>query len=902
MKKIIFTVLITVLLYPNSYSQDIVAIENELHLIWNNLKNGYEKDINDKLSAGNTEILYDLGYETINLLIYTHNEQNYTLMNDLIGVYLKTFTHLGKKDTNKILSCEYQFSRNRPMWLHQENEHLLNSSNFLQIISRAILYASQIPDTERKHYINIVELLKEKNLNIVIDHYDRWLNIPNTFSGEEWACDSPPYGCYSAIDLFDKIKTNNWDSRKSYCKAIRGHLMSMVGGVSDILASNISISEEIKNSLVQFIDKGSQSIESRLSYTNNGGLVMDSGYWKEHLDYQYAYNESEDPCGLIESGTDNKITIDLSHARKWVHTFESLYRNKNCYNKNLSNQDFPDLNIMESLSNQFANNIFNGDHNFPLFSNYFNGANGWHRYNRIYRKDTTGTKLPGDGYAPYFYSMSAMEGGFSFWSLYNSKIELIRESLYRMVEKYDDNNITIKEHVDQYYGSHYINCNTLDKRQLDLYNPSKSKNLLQFYPTFFPSTNKEVKSLTDVGNHNYLYLNSEQNLIKYNNCVDTFNKISSGWSNYTRFLVGNWTNNGTDDLIAYHEPTKELHLYKYKADGSGFYANYEVVSTGWSNYTEFLVGNWTKGKNTDDLIAYHQPTKQLHLYKYNPNENRFYANYKIVGTGWSNYTKYIIGNWTLKETDDLIAYHEPTKQLHLYKYNPDNSSFYANHSVVSTGWSNYTKFLVGNWTNSNSDDLIAYHEPSKKLHLYKFNMTNDSFYSAIKTVKTNIDLNTVQDFYVNDLNYNGQSDLFTIDSNNQVQLLVKDGDINMNTKLIGKIPDFEKLINGKWENKSNPMKSSNVHYKAVLKYDAKAEKDFKIYPNPMSKQLYFQSLDGFYTIEIYNMLGKKIHTIHSDNKIYNYLWEAPINKYKGIYFYQIKDKVKVLKSGKIIKK
>ncbi|WP_281991615.1 T9SS type A sorting domain-containing protein [Aquimarina aggregata] len=718
--------------------------------------------------------------------------------------------------------------------------------------------------------------------------------------GSVWSCEPKSQdNCYTVFQYVQKIKgdvpfkVNN--GRPSYCYVMRDDILPILSGVSDLLASNISISAATKDSFLNYINLLTDLIKERSKTTVNNGYMLDEGSWKDH-ESSTVETITDVICEPVYS-VDNTISLDLSHTRKWVHLFEGLYRNKNCYG-----QTFPDLAIMEQFSNQFAYNIFNGNYEYPLFSNYFSGANRWHRYNYKHKQDPD--NYPGkDGYAPYFYSMSAMEGGYTFLSTYNSNINSIRTSLYNMVQEYNyGNDSGTKDLVDKYYGSWYSSCNVLSKGQLNFYNPATSKNLLQFYPTFFPNTNKEVEPLTDVGNRNFLYINDQQNIIKYNNCINTFNKVSSGWNNYTRFLVGNWSNNGTDDLIAYHEPTKELHLYKYKPDGSGFYANYIVVGAGWSNYTEFLVGNWTKNKDTDDLIAYHEPTKQLHLYKYNPNENRFYAGYSIVSKGWSNYTEFLVGNWTLKDTDDLIAYHEPTKQLHLYKYNPDTNRFYSGYSVVSAGWSNYTKFMVGNWTDSNSDDLIAYHEPLKKLHLYKFKMTNDSFYSEIKTVKTDIDLNTIQDFYVNDINNNGMNDLLTIDSNNQLQLLVKDGNINMDTKLIGKIPDYGKLINGKWENKSNQIKSINISIRNRYNDNLKIENDFKVYPNPMSKQLYFESLEGFDSIEIYNIIGEKIHSAKWNYKIFNYQWKTPINTSKGIYFYQIKNKGKVMKSGKIIKK
>ncbi|WP_281991612.1 hypothetical protein [Aquimarina aggregata] len=151
MKKIIFTALITVLLYTNSNSQDIVTIENDLQLIWDNLKGGYENDIETKLAIDkNTESLYNLSYETINLLVYTHNTKNYAVMDELIRLYVLALDKTVNKNSNKRDNCFMTFDRSWPMWVTSENEEsLLNSCIFLSTVSKAILYATQIPESER---------------------------------------------------------------------------------------------------------------------------------------------------------------------------------------------------------------------------------------------------------------------------------------------------------------------------------------------------------------------------------------------------------------------------------------------------------------------------------------------------------------------------------------------------------------------------------------------------------------------------------------------------------------------------------------------------------------------------------------------------------------------------------
>ncbi len=293
-----------------------------------------------------------------------------------------------------------------------------------------------------------------------------------------------------------------------------------------------------------------------------------------------------------------------------------------------------------------------------------------------------------------------------------------------------------------------------------------------------------------------LYLNNNDNIIKYSfsDRCEYPTTISKGWSNYTEFLVGNWTNNGTDDLVAYHKRLDELHLYKYRYDGTGFYSGYKKISHGWSNYTEFLVGNWTNN-GTDDLIAYHERLDELHLYKYHYDGTRFYSGYTKVSHGWSNYTEFLVGNWTNNGTDDLIAYHKGLDELHLYKYHYDGTRFYSGYTKVSHGWSNYTEFLVGNWSNNKTDDLIAYHEGLDELHLYKFRDDKSEFYSGYEILRN--DLKSFKKFLVNDLNQNGRDDLIGINTNNELYILMKDGEV-VNI-YIGLFSDLKFLLSGKWK-------------------------------------------------------------------------------------------------------
>jgi hypothetical protein len=75
--------------------------------------------------------------------------------------------------------------------------------------------------------------------------------------------------------------------------------------------------------------------------------------------------------------------------------------------------------------------------------------------------------------------------------------------------------------------------------------------------------------------------------------------VGSGW-NFTHYLVGNWTGDGTADLIV-RKSNGEMWLYPFR-NNTFYVPGYgKKVAEGW-NYTHYFVGNWT-GDGTDDMIV-----------------------------------------------------------------------------------------------------------------------------------------------------------------------------------------------------------------------------------------------------------------------------------------------------------
>jgi hypothetical protein len=115
-------------------------------------------------------------------------------------------------------------------------------------------------------------------------------------------------------------------------------------------------------------------------------------------------------------------------------------------------------------------------------------------------------------------------------------------------------------------------------------------------------------------------------------------QVGNGW-NFTHYFVGNWTNDGTDDLIV-RDSSGNLKLFPFRNEsfyyvpGAG-----TIVATGW-NFTDYFVGDW-KNNGTDDMIV-RDSSGNLKLY---PFENNTFGPGTTAGTGF-NYTHYFVGQWT----------------------------------------------------------------------------------------------------------------------------------------------------------------------------------------------------------------------------------------------------------------
>ncbi|MBW7892891.1 MAG: hypothetical protein H3C48_18075, partial [Chitinophagaceae bacterium] len=180
---------------------------------------------------------------------------------------------------------------------------------------------------------------------------------------------------------------------------------------------------------------------------------VDKGFWRYYFDNRYAgYTGDVSPVGWEESG-DGKWKMktqvkwdssyiapdagwDISHARRLVPALETFVRNRENIKAvwGYDNPDFDPVALREAYANQVVDKIWNGDVNYPLFSNFWSGDNGWYRV--AYAANETGRRFA--GYPPYGLSISIADGGYPVWGAFHPTLNTIFRNIFELSQKNDD--------------------------------------------------------------------------------------------------------------------------------------------------------------------------------------------------------------------------------------------------------------------------------------------------------------------------------------------------------------------------------------------------------------------------------------------------------------------------------
>lgn len=201
-----------------------------------------------------------------------------------------------------------------------------------------------------------------------------------------------------------------------------------------------------------------------LSPTDKGMMAdLDKGFWRLFADNRYAaYTGNLSPVTWTEDGNgkwEMKTQVpwdsayiaknagwDISHARRLVPALETFARNGK-YIKTVwdyKNPAFDPIALREAFANQIVETIWNKDMNYPLFSNFWSGDNGWYRV--AYAAKETGRRFP--GYAPYGLTISIADGGYPIWGTFHPTLNALFKNIFEMSKAED---ATTKSFVSQHY-------------------------------------------------------------------------------------------------------------------------------------------------------------------------------------------------------------------------------------------------------------------------------------------------------------------------------------------------------------------------------------------------------------------------------------------------------------------
>jgi hypothetical protein len=380
------------------------------------------------------------------------------------------------------------------MWVDKQKplgqENILISAQFLYVLSETI---SIIVDIKKEKRTPMMQEALRSFIPLLLEHYERWvLNSPGPFQVRAWGCryngQDVPTGLNHS-ELLNMKMDKKLGDRKSpaHCNMVTDTDMWIIAGVINILAAHkkekesVPITYEEYNNMLAYAKTGVNLLESRFSYTNlenfEGnkiiGAVFDVGIGDDRPGHAFAgYSGREFPKTVrADKSKFHKKGVgwDLSHARRFVHVFETIIKSTDILGLKISSKE-----LAEKMANQLIYATFNRDFKKPLFTNYMDGTNGW------YRVDYSGKA--GFAYGPWDMSIAVMTGGYGFWSKYNVDVERVFVAFFRMLESTDSD---VRQHViDHYETSHWSQYRRKSGNDFKNLDDQKTQSLLiQFLPS-----------------------------------------------------------------------------------------------------------------------------------------------------------------------------------------------------------------------------------------------------------------------------------------------------------------------------------------------------------------------------------------------------------------------------------
>jgi hypothetical protein len=387
-------------------------IKAQLDTSWDRKKGEMKNTFISGLAGGNPVELYNIQAYTNNLLDETAKCQDYTTLNELVGIYNSSYQYLSVTPEGREWLCGDQCKTGPgdadldPSYKGKEVE--LYSQQFMFLVSRTLNIIAGMDEQDKTPEMKAFT----KNFGpLAVESYMRW---------------QPVY-----LQKVQRKLTVSLSEAGKY-DAIYDHELWMDAGVVELLAANskdstIKISDQQRVALLEYVRTMNQLVQSRVTQTSLKnfagttvkGVIIDYGVAATPEDNLYScYYGTTFPTPAQQCTT--KTGWDINHGKRFVQVFETLY-----HNRQITGDSFPDEAFMKSLANELVYGSSNRDVEKPLFTNYLGGVNGWYR---VGFHDAT------FGYPPYGLTSYVPEGGYGYWAEYNSDIGMLMHSLLNRTE------------------------------------------------------------------------------------------------------------------------------------------------------------------------------------------------------------------------------------------------------------------------------------------------------------------------------------------------------------------------------------------------------------------------------------------------------------------------------------
>ncbi len=188
--------------------------------------------------------------------------------------------------------------------------------------------------------------------------------------------------------------------------------------------------------------------------------------------------------------------------------------------------------------------------------------------------------------------------------------------------------------------------------------------------------------------------------------------IGTGWGQFTALLTGDWSGDGSPDILA---RAQDGRLLMYRGDGSGGFAagTAEQIGSGWAPFTALLLPRDWDGDGKRDILA-RDGDGRLLMYRGNAAGGFVTGRAEQIGTGWGPFTALLApGDWSGDGHPDLLA---RTSDGGLLMYRGDGQGGFAGRAQIGSGWQSFTALLAGgDFSGDGKPDILARAEDGRLL-------------------------------------------------------------------------------------------------------------------------------------------------------------------------------------------